>query len=203
MGACGFSSLHTVAAAALAFSVFAVVVDCTSRDQDGYVVDGRVKLGGSDTISRKANVKVLLNGGEKVTYIHSNGYFAILGVAPGTHLLEIVAPGYHFPPVRVDVSERRHGQVHAVYTETRRILPDPLTLEAEKVEYYYEKRAPLSPVGLLKSPMGMLVGLMLVAVVLLPKLMDSIDPEEMKRVQEEMRNQPAPSFSSLLQGRGS
>lgn len=198
-------SLFAVAWAAAALVVNVCVADSASaRQPDGYIVDGRVKLGvGMDALSRKSSIKVVLNGGQKVTFVHANGYFAMLGVAPGTHLLEVVAPGYLFPPVRLDVSERLHGQVHAVFTETRRILPEPLTLEPEKAEFYYEKRAPLSLTGLLKSPMGMMVGLMLLAVVLLPKLVDSIDPEEMKRVQEEMRNQPTPSFSNLLQGRTS
>ncbi|KAL3679889.1 hypothetical protein R1sor_022845 [Riccia sorocarpa] len=96
------------------------------------------------------------------------------GMAAGTHLLEVVAMGCYISPVRVDVSARLHGQ----------------------------RREPFSLVGLLKSPMGLMVGVMVVAVFLLAKLMESIDPEDMKRVQKEMRNQPTPSFNSLLQGRG-
>jgi hypothetical protein len=63
-----------------------------------------------------------------------------------------------------------------------------------------QKREPFSAMGLLKSPMGLMIGFMVVCVFLLPKLMDQIDPEEMKRVQEEMRNKPSP-LSNLLQGR--
>ncbi|KAG6542485.1 hypothetical protein Mapa_016175 [Marchantia paleacea] len=169
-----------------------------------YVVEGRVKVEGTTTklpSSKIANIKVVLNGGEQLTFIRPDGYFAFQGVTAGTHLLEVVAMGYYFSPVRVDVSARLHGQVRAIAVETRRTLPDALVLEPLREEFYYERREPFSVVGLLKSPMGLMVGFMLVAVFLLPKLMDSIDPEEMKRVQEEMRNQPAPSFSNLLQGR--
>uniref|UniRef100_A0A0D6QXM7 ER membrane protein complex subunit 7 beta-sandwich domain-containing protein n=1 Tax=Araucaria cunninghamii TaxID=56994 RepID=A0A0D6QXM7_ARACU len=129
-------------------------------------------------------------------------FFSFYNVPAGTHLIEVVAMGYFFSPVRVDVSARLHGKVQAYQTENRRLLNE-LVLEPLREEYYYEKREPFSPMALLKSPMGLMVGFMVVAVFLLPKLMESIDPEEMKRAQEEMRNQPGPSFANLLQGRTS
>ncbi|KAL2613185.1 hypothetical protein R1flu_024877 [Riccia fluitans] len=169
-----------------------------------YSVEGRVKVEGmaaKQPVSKIANIKVVLNGGQEVTFIRPDGHFSFKGVTAGTHLLEVVALGYYFSPVRVDVSARLLGQVRAVAVETRRTLSDALVLEPLREELYYERREPFSVVGLLKSPMGLMVGFMLVAVFLLPKLMESIDPEEIKRVQEEMRNQPTPSFSNMLQGR--
>eukprot|EP00850_Spirogloea_muscicola_P014344 SM000102S09202 [mRNA] locus=s102:265601:266516:+ [translate_table: standard] len=103
--------------------------------------------------------------------------------------------------VRLDVSARLRGKVKAAYTEdSSQVLPQPLVLQATKDEDYFEKREPFSPMTFLKSPMGMMVAFMVVVVFLLPKLMDSIDPEEMKKMQEDMRNQPTPSLSSLLTG---
>eukprot|EP00249_Psilotum_nudum_P007304 c20464_g1_i1 orf=349-966(-) len=174
------------------------------RNDGGYTIDGRVKtdaLGTKGLPPKTADVKVILNGGQRVAFIRPDGYFAFHGVPAGTHLVEVVAMGFFFSPVRVDVSARLHGQVQATLTENRKSLGEFLTLEPLREEQYYEKREPFSLMGLLKSPMGLMVGFMLVAVVLLPKLMENIDPEEMKRVQSEMRNQPTPSFSNLLQGR--
>jgi hypothetical protein len=76
--------------------------------------------------------------------------------------------------VRVDVSSRLQGQVRASLVETGRSLPDSLVLEPLREEYYYEKREPFSAMGLLKSPMGLMIGFMVVCVFLLPKLMDQI-----------------------------
>jgi hypothetical protein len=151
-------------------------------------------------VSKTSNIKVVLNGGQKLSFVRIDGSFAFQGVPAGTHLLEVVALGYFFSPVRVDVSSRLQGQVCASLVETGRSLPDSLVLEPLREEYYYEKREPFSAMGLLKSPMGLMIGFMVVCVFLLPKLMDQIDPEEMKRVQEEMRNKPSP-LSNLLQGR--
>ncbi|KAH9560826.1 hypothetical protein CY35_06G127600 [Sphagnum magellanicum] len=136
-------------------------------------------------------MKVVLNGGQKFQ-----------GVPAGTRLLEVVALGYFFSPVRVDVNSRLQGQVCASLVETGCSLPDSLVLEPLQEEYYYEKWFASiweSVMGLLKSPTGLMIGFMVVCIFLLPKLMDQIDPEEMKRVQEEMRNKPSP-ISNLLQG---
>ncbi|CAK9225167.1 unnamed protein product [Sphagnum jensenii] len=172
------------------------------NNNEGYVVEGRVKMPAlaGKGVSKTSNIKVVINGGQKLSFVRSDGSFAFQGVPAGTHLLEVVALGYFFSPVRVDVSSRLQGQVRASLVETGRSLPDSLVLEPLREEYYYEKREPFSAMGLLKSPMGLMIGFMVVCVFLLPKLMDQIDPEEMKRVQEEMRNKPSP-LSNLLQGR--
>lgn len=191
-------SFHAIANAASVLTT-----PSSSAGHDGYVVEGRVKvegLGARVFPSKTVNIHVIWNGGQQVTYVRPDGYFAFQGVTAGTHLLEVSALGYAFSPMRVDVSARLHGQVRALAVETRRYYSDVLVLEPMREEVYYERREPFSAIALVKSPMGLMVGFMVVALVLLPRLMDSIDPEEMKRVQEEMRNQPAPSLSNLLQG---
>ncbi|KAJ4850009.1 hypothetical protein Tsubulata_016245 [Turnera subulata] len=90
--------------------------------------------------------------------------------------------------VRVDVSARFPGTVQAALTETRRGLSE-LVLEPLREEQYYEIREPFSIMSVVKSPMGLMMGFMLVVVFLMPKLVENMDPEEMRRAQEEMRNQ--------------
>ncbi|KAJ7556335.1 hypothetical protein O6H91_05G078900 [Diphasiastrum complanatum] len=183
----------------VSLQITSALAEAPARSEDGFVVEGKIRIEGLQV--KAANVKIILNGGQRITFIRPDGYFSFQGIPAGTHLIEVCAMGYFFSPVRVDVSARLHGQVRASLIETGRVLSDALILEPLKEEQYFEKREPFSVLGLLKSPMGLMVGFMLLAVFVLPKLMDSIDPEEMKRVQEEMRNRPAPSFSNLLQGR--
>ncbi|CAH2077277.1 unnamed protein product [Thlaspi arvense] len=144
-----------------------------------------------------SNIKVVLNGGQHITFLRPDGYFTFHKVPAGTHLIEVHALGYFFSPVRVDVSARHRGKVQATLTEIRRSLTE-LVLDPLRPEYYYEMREPFSPMAIVKSPMGLMVGFMVVVVFLMPKLMENIDPEEMKRTQEELRNQGVPSLSSLL-----
>ncbi|XP_041018925.1 ER membrane protein complex subunit 7 homolog isoform X1 [Juglans microcarpa x Juglans regia] len=146
-----------------------------------------------------SNIKVVLNGGQRVTLLRPDGYFSFHNVPAGTHLIEVDAIGYFFSPVRVDVSARNPGKVQATMTENRRDLSE-LVLDPLREEQYYEIREPFSIMSVVKSPMGLMTGFMLVVVFLMPKLMENIDPEEMRRAQEEMRSQGVPSLASLLPG---
>ncbi|XP_074287112.1 ER membrane protein complex subunit 7 homolog [Silene latifolia] len=171
---------------------------------DGFTINGRVKIPNFGTRdfglpAKTSNVKVILNGGQRVTFLRPDGYFSFYNVPAGTHLIEVAAPGYFFSPVRVDVSARNPGKVQASLTETRRALTE-LSLEPLREEIYYEKREPFSPMSLLKSPMGLMVGFMVIVVFVMPKLMDNVDPEEMRLAQEQMRGQGVPSLANFLGG---
>ncbi|XP_011036595.1 PREDICTED: ER membrane protein complex subunit 7 homolog [Populus euphratica] len=171
---------------------------------DGYAINGRVKIPGIDAKGlgghgKISNVKVVLNGGQHVTFLRPDGYFSFHNVPAGTHLIEVVAIGYFFSPVRVDVSARFPGKVQATLTEKRRSLSE-MVLEPLKEEQYYEIREPFSIMSVVKSPMGLMMGFMVLVMFIMPKLMENMDPEEMKRAQEEMRNQGVPSLASMLPG---
>ncbi|PHU09177.1 ER membrane protein complex subunit 7 -like protein [Capsicum chinense] len=175
-----------------------------SGSSDGYTINGRVKipgfsLEGSGLEAKASDVKVILNSGQQVTFLRPDGYFSFHNVLAGTHLIEVSTIGYFFSPVRVDVSARNPGKVQAALTENRRSLSE-LALEPLRDEQYYEMREPFSVMSLVKSPMGLMVGFMLVVMFLMPKLVENMDPEEIRKAQEEMRSQGVPSPSSLLPG---
>ncbi|KAG6519284.1 hypothetical protein ZIOFF_022777 [Zingiber officinale] len=186
------------------------LADGASSD-DGYRIAGRVKLGGKTPkefglLPKLTNAKVILNGGQSITFTRAdvslksydlNLYAQSHNVPAGTHLIEVAALGYFFSPVRVDISARNPGNIHAALTENRRVLNE-LILEPLREEHYYEIREPFSIWSVVKSPMGLMLGFTLLVIFVMPKLMDSIDPEEMKRAQEEMRAQGIPSISNML-----
>ncbi|KAL6502096.1 hypothetical protein OROGR_027229 [Orobanche gracilis] len=122
--------------------------------------------------------------------------FASDNMPAGTHLIEVAAIGYFFSPVRVDVSARNPGKVQAALTENRRVLSE-LVLEPLREEQYYEIREPFNIMSILKSPMGLMIGFMVVVMFLMPKL---VDTEELKRAQEEMGSQGVPSIANFLAG---
>ncbi|XP_068642409.1 ER membrane protein complex subunit 7 homolog [Aristolochia californica] len=174
---------------------------CSGNGKGG-TINGRIKVEavgaeGLGLPGKLTNTKIILNGGERVTFIRPDGYFSFHNVPAGTHLIEVAAIGNFFSPVRVDLSARNPGKVQAALTENRHTLSE-LVLEPLREEQYYDKREPFSLMSLLKSPMGLMMGFMLIVVFLMPKLMENMDPEEIKRAQEEMRSQGVPSLSSLL-----
>ncbi|KAK4748327.1 hypothetical protein SAY87_014913 [Trapa incisa] len=173
---------------------------------DGFTINGRVKIPsavagakGFGLLGKISDVKVILNGGQRATFLRPDGYFSFHDVPAGTHLIEVAALGYFFSPIRVDVSARNPGKVQAALTENRRALKE-LVLEPLREEQYYEIREPFSIMSIVKSPMGLMVGFMLIVVFLMPKLMENMDPEEMRRAQEEMRSQGVPSLANFLPG---
>ncbi|KAK1613032.1 hypothetical protein QYE76_036705 [Lolium multiflorum] len=193
--------------ALLVLAVFlSACLDPAAADQpgsvEGYTIAGRIKIDaasakGFGLPAKTSNTKVILNGGQKVTFARPDGYFAFHNVPAGTHLIEVSSLGYFFSPVRVDISARNPGHIQAALTENRRVLNE-LVLEPLKAEQYYEVREPFNIMSLLKSPMGLMVGFMVLMVFVMPKMMENIDPEEIKQAQEQMRNSPVPSFSGLL-----
>ncbi|KAG5590851.1 hypothetical protein H5410_041365 [Solanum commersonii] len=173
---------------------------------------GTDKRASSANVARKkGDLRREVSLKQKKIYAKSmSGLFCSLGISltlvfqshnvpAGTHLIEVSAIGYFFSPVRVDVSARNPGKVQAALTETRRSLSE-LVLEPLRDEQYYEMREPFSVMSLVKSPMGLMVGFMVVVMFLMPKLVENMDPEEIRKAQEEMRSQGVPSLSSLLPG---
>ncbi|GJP37781.1 hypothetical protein CLOM_g22193 [Closterium sp. NIES-68] len=168
--------------------------------EGGTVVDGYVRL---DALKIKSTaVKILINGGDSVAFVRSNGYFSI-NLSPGTHTLQVTAPGAFFLPVMLQISAKHAGNFRAVVIREQgpaSLSIDPLIISPFAAEEYFEKREPFTIWTLLKNPMGIMICLMLVVMVILPRLADSIDPEEMKQMQEQMQQQQVPSLSGLLSG---
>ncbi|PIA42278.1 hypothetical protein AQUCO_02000024v1 [Aquilegia coerulea] len=160
------------------FCVLPSSLAISSGTTEGYTINGRVKLEGLGAKgfglpAKISNAKIILNGGQRITFLRPDGYFSFHDVPAGTHLIEVAAVGYFFSPVRIDVSARNRGKVQAALTETRRGLTE-LVLEPLREEQYYEVREPFNVMSLLKSPMGLMMGFMVIVVFLMPKLMENM-----------------------------
>ncbi|KAJ9702718.1 hypothetical protein PVL29_004446 [Vitis rotundifolia] len=162
----------------LCFSFLSTTLAISSGSSDGYTINGRVKIEstgvkGFGLPGKTSNVKVILNGGQWVTFLRPDGYFSFHNVSAGTHLIEVAAIGYFFSPVRVDVSARNPGKIQAALTENRKGLTE-LVLEPLREEQYYEIREPFSIMSLVKSPMGLMMGFMVIVMFLMPKLVENM-----------------------------
>ncbi|GBG77607.1 hypothetical protein CBR_g24053 [Chara braunii] len=157
----------------------------------GFNIHGRIWIEKMPTV-KISQVKLVLDGGERVTFLKQEGFFSFLDVPVGIHLLEVVAMGYMFVPVRIDVSPRYEGNTRAMWTdETTHVKEGMMVLHPLQPIEYYEKREPFSVSGMLKNPMVLMVLFMVVAMFLLPKLVENMDPEAMRELQQEMTPQPA------------
>ncbi|WVN90455.1 uncharacterized protein L203_105691 [Cryptococcus depauperatus CBS 7841] len=150
--------------------------------------------------------QVFLDHGSRKVWIKPDGSFEINGVKEGAHHLEAVVPGYVFHPLLVTISPPSplddsvdeplsnrtvHVQLFNLARQSLPLssssLPYPLVLEPLARENYYTPKGGMNMLGLLRSPMVLMMlftGLMMFA---LPKLianMDSIDPELSKEMAE-------------------
>ena len=153
---------------------------------------------------RTSDVKITLvvNGGQSVaTRVKPDGTFALLDVPPGSHLLETFALGYSFPPMTVEI--RVDGTIRAAYAEDPTVrFESPLVLKPVSVATYFEHRQGLSLGSLAKNPMFLMVAFTVLMTWAMPKLLESLDPEELKDMQEKMGAMGAqPSMGDLFSGK--
>eukprot|EP00243_Klebsormidium_subtile_P006802 TRINITY_DN293_c0_g1_i1.p1 TRINITY_DN293_c0_g1~~TRINITY_DN293_c0_g1_i1.p1 ORF type:complete len:204 (-),score=24.35 TRINITY_DN293_c0_g1_i1:93-704(-) len=167
-----------------------------SQSGETSIIDGRIRL---DVLRTKpASIKILLDGGRYVAFPRIDGYFAFYDIPSGSHILEVVALGYYFAPLKIDASSKR-GEVRASLAENhRRVLPQPLVLTPIMPVSYYEIRQPVTVWTFAKNPMVLMMAFSLFAIYGLPAMTAGMDPEEIKAVQEQMKT--SGGLGALLTG---
>ena len=126
-----------------------------------------------------------------------DGSFAFPALPPGSHLLEVTAPGLAYHPVWVWVREAADGGeeaapiLEAAYADApARLVPTtPLTLRPAARTSPFDARATFDPVAFAKTPYGLLLIFVAFAVFALPRL--RIDPDEYEELMAEQRERRA------------
>lgn len=75
----------------------------------------------------------------------------------------------------------------------------PLELVPVSTAQYFEARESFNVMTILKNPMYLLVIMTVVMAFIAPKLIEGMDPEELKAMQENMGNQP--TMQDILSGK--
>jgi len=155
-----------------------------------YPVEGSVALP-EELKPSMVEISLTIKGDEhKKTFPRADGAFKFSDVPPGTHLLEVVAMGYYFPSIRVDVSARLNGKIHAAYAEYRKkVLPPGLLIKLIKQMAYFEKRQDFNLWKFLTNPMMLMFLFTLICIIFL----SNIDPETLKEMQQQAQQQQEPA----------
>ena len=109
-------------------------------------------------------------------------------------MLDVHAVGLNFPPVAVrivgadDGDGGKVGDVEAYLAEDRTVTvpTKPLRLTPASTLEYYEPASSVSLGSLLRNPMTLMVIMSVFLAVVAPKILEGIDPEELKRMQAEL-----------------
>ncbi|KAJ1921593.1 hypothetical protein H4219_000631 [Mycoemilia scoparia] len=180
----------------------------------GYALDGRYTVRGSivtnqnleDLSELDSRTKVIVNGGEYVGYIRTDGSFAIHNVPAGESLLEVVSPNFEFPKIRLDITSKdgkaivapRFTQQGHEWTPNVPTVDYPLVLSALGKYEFIIPREGFNVIGMLMNPYMMMVGFSLIMIFVLPKLQANMDPEALETSNKQYQNMAQTDISESI-----
>ncbi|XP_053737617.1 ER membrane protein complex subunit 7 [Synchiropus splendidus] len=195
--ACGFSELEAGPGAAASTP--------SGGGGERFRIEGRAIVPGVKTQEWVATARVLVEGEEYVGFLRTDGSFTVNDVPSGSYVVEIVTPTFRFEPVRVDITSKGKMRARLVnYIKPSEVIrqPYPLQIRANGHHSYFMKRETWGWTDFLMNPMVMMMVLPLLIIVLLPKVVNTNDPEMRKEMEQSMNmlnpNPELPDVSELM-----
>lgn len=154
------------------------------------------------------SLHVMLNGGAYTTLSRSDGRFTFLNIPPGRYVLDIISTTYMFSQYKIDISEATEEAVVAGKNtdEIIRVLEYrypgaektvanyPLWIQPHLKLSYFLKREKFNFVRMIfQNPSMLMMGVMALMAFALPKMMANMDPEERKKMQDDMKGANNPN----------
>lgn len=138
-------------------------------------------------------------------FLRTDGSFAVNDVPSGSYVVEIISPAFKFEPVRVDITSKGKMRARLVnYIKTSEVIrqPYPLQIRSPGSHTYFMKRETWGWTDFLMNPMVMMMVLPLLVIVLLPKVVNTNDPEMRKEMEQSMNmlnpNPELPDVSEFM-----
>uniref|UniRef100_A0A8C5THU6 Endoplasmic reticulum membrane protein complex subunit 7 n=1 Tax=Malurus cyaneus samueli TaxID=2593467 RepID=A0A8C5THU6_9PASS len=163
-------------------------------------IEGRAVVPGVKPQDWIAGARVLGTGRST-----TDGSFVVHDVPSGSYVVEVISPAHKFEPVRVDITSK--GKMRARYvnyikpSEVVR-LPYPLQMKSSGPPSYFIKRESWGWTDFLMNPMVMMMVLPLLIFVLLPKVVNTSDPDMRREMEQSMNmlnsNHELPDVSEFM-----
>ncbi|ETE72237.1 hypothetical protein L345_01935 [Ophiophagus hannah] len=135
----------------------------------------------------------------------TDGSFVVHDIPSGSYVVEVISPAYKFEPVRVDITSRGKMRARYVnYIKTSEVvrLPYPLQMKSSGPPSYFIKRESWGWTDFLMNPMVMMMILPLLIFVLLPKVVNTSDPDMRREMEQSMNmlnsNHELPDVSEFM-----
>ncbi|MFH4983394.1 hypothetical protein AB6A40_010103 [Gnathostoma spinigerum] len=166
-------------------------------------IEGHVILPNSITVGKnwQSECRVLVNYGEKIGFLRQDGSFVVSGVFPGSYIVEVSHVNFVFEPVRVDITSKgkfRARRLNLIQPSLVSTLPYPLRLTSAHTISYFRVREEWRLMDMLTNPMVLMMVLSLLLLVILPKLVNTNDPEVKKEMAKTMPQMDVPDVSDML-----
>lgn len=155
--------------------------------------------------SAPGTTKLSLNGGEHEAFSRADGSFTFHDVPPGVYLLDVLSLDAIFSQVKINLPEDPSGKVRCLEFRypgaPKQPIGYPLELVAHGRQRYFEKREGWSLASFFKNPYSYMLLFTVFIIVVFPRMMSGMDPEQMKEMQAEMaKNDPAALLGQLFGG---
>ncbi|MEE6492128.1 hypothetical protein FKM82_016478 [Ascaphus truei] len=184
---------------------------------DRFRLEGRAVVSGVRPQDWVSGARVLVDGEEHVGFLRTDGSFVVHDVPSGSYVVEIISPAHRFEPARVDITskgkmrykeqEKKKPPIGARYVnhiKTSEVLrlPYPLQMKSSGPPSYFIKRETWGWTDFLMNPMVMMMVLPLLIFVLLPKVVNTSDPEMRREMEQSMNmlnsNPELPDVSEFM-----
>lgn len=177
----------------------------TQPSGDRFKIEGRAIVPGIKTQDWVSTARIQVDGEEYVGFLRTDGSFAVNDVPSGSYIVEVVTPNHRFEPMRVDITSKGKMRARLVnHIKTSEVIrqPYPLQMRSSGPHNYFMKRETWGWTDFLMNPMVMMMVLPLLIIVLLPKVVNTNDPEMRKEMEQSMNmlnpNPELPDVSELM-----
>ncbi len=158
-------------------------------------LEGRLEF--VDKTPFNITTRITLNNGDFTTYSRKDGSFIIYNVGPGIHQLDIDSKEYHFGQIKVQLLKESMDSPkcleYAYPGAAKRPVKYPLVLNPKGTYQYFQSKKGFSILSMLKNPMVLMMLFSVGMMVVMPKMMEGLDPEEKAKMREQMQNQKDPT----------
>ncbi|XP_038597023.1 ER membrane protein complex subunit 7 [Tachyglossus aculeatus] len=170
-----------------------------------FKIEGRAVVSGLKPQDWIAAARVLVDGEDHVGFLKTDGSFVVHDIPSGSYVVEVVSPAHRFEPVRVDITSKGKMRARYVnYIKTSEVvrLPYPLQMKSSGPPSYFLKRESWGWTDFLMNPMVMMMVLPLLIFVLLPKVVNTSDPDMRREMEQSMNmlnsNHELPDVSEFM-----
>lgn len=140
---------------------------------------------------------ITLNDGEFTTYSSAtDGSFSFYYVPPGIHVLDVRSTTYHFSQIKIQLlpNDMTPNCIEYIYPgASKYAIQHPLKLTAHATFEFFEKRPSFSIFSIFRNPMVLMMVVSIGFMVMMPSMMQNLDPEQKEQMKKQMEMQQDPS----------
>ena len=136
------------------------------------------------------NIQILLTNpnNTNTAVIQNNNKFTINDIYDGVYLLNIMSIDYIFPNYNIEVNNNDITIKLLQQGEWNNIVTQPFVITPLITHTYYLEREPFNYMSYLKNPMVIMMILTGLMVFVMPRMLNSMDPEELAQIKAAQKN---------------